>query len=203
MSTPPTPLIDHAAPILAGDPVLSDANRADLWDIFHGSKDPAELEQHIQRLAFPTEGQQPLVVPDDTKKRLISAKQQSMPVTGPVDKITSVMNQMTQMDPKALEVAEAHPTVFKTLTAAVAPPEKGAQDGSGATSGDSKGKKAADDGSATPLALPPRADGLEHLPPIPDKHRRVLASDGGIHDIPDENVPKAFELDPRLHVMNP
>ena len=176
MASPTPPLTDLAAPILAGDPILSDENRADLWDTFHSSKSPEELIQHLQ----------PLVIPDDTKKRLYDAKRQSMPVVGPIDKVTTAMQQLAQIDPKILDVAEAHPNVLKALTSAATTPEKGATATSGASTPAGKGKTPAAGSAPAPVALPPRPDGLEHMPPIPEGHKRVQASDGGIHDIPGE-----------------
>jgi hypothetical protein len=41
------------------------------------------------------------------------------------------------------------------------------------------------------------------LPPIPDGHHRVLASDGSIHDIPAKNIELAVQIDPQLKVLNP
>ena len=41
------------------------------------------------------------------------------------------------------------------------------------------------------------------LPPIPDGHHRVLASDGSLHDIPMANIDKAVAIDPQLKVLNP
>jgi hypothetical protein len=41
------------------------------------------------------------------------------------------------------------------------------------------------------------------LPPIRDGLYRVLASDGELHDIPKENLEKAFAIDPQLRVLNP
>jgi hypothetical protein len=206
MASPTSPLMDHVSPILAGDPVLSDENRADLFDIFHASKDPNELSQHLQSLATPADpAQQPLAVPDDTKKRLLDAKQKSMPVAGPVDKVTAAMTHLSQMDPKVLDMAESHPNVLKVLTAAATTPEKEPTAAAGGASAAPKGKKAQGDQTSPALAMPPRPDGLEHMPPIPEGHKRVQASDGGIHDIPadDEHLQKAFSVDPRLHVMNP
>ncbi len=197
MSTTPSPFTDLAVPILAGDPVLSDEQRADLHDVFHGSKSPSELVQKLM----------PLAIPDDTKHRLFEAKQQQMvampSVGGPVDKTVAAIQKMKELDPQTLELAEAHPSVLRALTSAANTAEKAPSGDSGGVSASGKGKKASGAEKPAPLALPARQDGLEHLPPIPDKHRRVLASDGGIHDIPEENVAKAFELDPRLHVLNP
>jgi hypothetical protein len=33
--------------------------------------------------------------------------------------------------------------------------------------------------------------------------KRVLSSDGGIHDVPEENVSKVFSIDPLAHILNP
>lgn len=178
-----SPFTDHAAPILSGDPILSDENRADLWDTFNQSKDPAELTQKLMPLAH---------VPDDTKHQLIIAKTRSMPAADPSDKVITAVNKMKAMAPADLELAEAHPTMLKTLVAAQAVPEQSASD-----PGSSDKKKQAT------AALPPRVDGLQHLPPVADTHYRVRASDGGIHDLPKENISKAFEIDPKLQVLNP
>jgi hypothetical protein len=192
MASTPSPFMDHAAPVLAGEPTINDDQRADLWDAFH-TKSPEELVQHLQ----------PLAVPDDFKKKLYDAKQQSMPVAGPVDKVTAAMKQLAQLDPNVLATAEAHPNVLKAMTSAATAPEKGAGEAAGASKGSAKGNAPAEGKSPAPLAQSPRPDGLEHLPPIPDGHHRVLASDGGIHDIPAENIEHAREIDPRLHVLNP
>ena len=47
------PFVDPAAPILAGDPALSDENRAALWDTFHSTKDHNELIQKLQAITAP------------------------------------------------------------------------------------------------------------------------------------------------------
>ena len=131
MSTPASPFMDRASPILAADPALSDQNRADLWDIFHQSKDPAELTQKLA----------PLAIPDDTKHKLWEAKQSAAPVAPPVDKVTAAMQRMTSIDPKVLEVAESHPNVLKVLTSAATAPEKEPTAASGASSASDKGTK--------------------------------------------------------------
>lgn len=193
MSTPSSPFMDHAAPVLAGDPALTDEHRANLWDAFHTSKDPNEL---VQKLA-------PLAIPDDTKHRLFQAKQASMPAVPPVDKVTAAITRMTSIDPKTLELAESHPNVLKVMTAAATTPEKEAGVDSGASSSKSKGSTSSASKTPSPLAQPPRLDGQQHLPPIPDGHHRILATDGGIHDIPAENLEKARAIDPNMHVLNP
>jgi hypothetical protein len=192
MSSPASPFTDHAAPVLAGEPTINDAQRADLWDAFH-TKNADELAQHLQ----------PLTLPDDFKHKLWQAKQQSIPAIAPVDKVTAAMKQLAQVDSQVLEVAEAHPNVLKAMTSAATTPEKEAGVDSGASSSKRKGDAASALKKPAPLAQPPRPDGLEPLPSIPDGHHRILSSDGGIHDIPVENLDKAREIDPRLHVLNP
>jgi hypothetical protein len=193
MASPTSPFTaSPAEPILRGDPALSDEQRADLFDIFHGSKDPNELVQKLQTLA----------VPDDTKHRLFQAKQASMPAE-PLDKVSSAVDRLAQLDPQKREIAEAHPNLLKALVGAATTPEKGAGEPAGANKTAGKGNTPAGAKTPAPLVQPPRTDGLEHLSPIPDGHHRVLASDGGIHDIPAENIEKARALDPHMHVLNP
>jgi hypothetical protein len=193
MSTTPSPFVDHAAPLLAGEPSITDDQRADLHDIFHGSKDPAELTQKLL----------PLDVPDDLKQQLVDKKKLISPVTEPVDKVAAAMEKMKALDPQTLELAESHPNVLKVMTAAATTPDKESAAPAGASPAPAKGKASGKVKTSAPLALPPRVDGLQHLPPIPDGHRRILASDGGIHDLPDDKINDAFSIDPRLHVMNP
>lgn len=192
MSTTPLPVTDEAQPILAGDSTLSDESRGELWDAFH-SKSPEELAQHLQSLA----------VPDDTKRKLVDAKQRSTVAVSPVSKVTAAISQLAKMPPDVLDLAETHPNVLKSFTAAATTPEKEPTAAPGASAGASKGKQASQSTEAAPLAQPPRPDGLPHLPPIPQGHRRVLASDGNIHDIPEERVEDARKLDPLMHVLNP
>lgn len=168
---------DLAAPILQGDPALDDNARAELWNAFH-DKNPEELAQHLQ----------PLAIPDDTKRQLMAAKQQSFTS----DPVTAAIARMASMDPANLDLAENHPTVLKTLTAALTP----APEVTPATAKTSTPKAPAEPEM-------PRADGMTHFPPIPQNHKRVLASDGGLHDIPAERLKRAREIDPNLHILNP
>jgi hypothetical protein len=183
MASPTSPFIDHAAPILAGDPTLSDQQRGDLWDAFH-TKNPDELVQHLQAQA----------IPDETKQALHVAKQASIPAVDPADKIAAVMTKMTQMDPTALALAEAHPTVFKTLAAAANPPDKGAPNASGASKGKSKGDTAG--ATKKPAALTP------DVPATPSGHALVQDSKGGLYHIPHENVGQAKTIDPQLQILH-
>lgn len=191
---PDQPFIDHALPILDGDPALSDELRADLWDAFHTTKSAEDLAQHLQ----------PLAIPDDTKQRLFDAKKKSIPpLVDPLDKASAAIQRLAALSPQVLETAETHPNVLKTLAGAATQGEKASTEPAGASKGADKGKMAGGSKKPQPLAQPPRPDGLPHLPPIPEGHHRILASDGGIHDIPAENIEKAREIDPTLHVLNP
>ena len=181
--------MDHAAPILQAEPSITDQQRSDLWDAFH-TKNADELIQHLA----------PLVIPDDLKHKLFQAKQASMPVAPPVDKVTDVIQRMTKLDPQALETAEAHPNVLKAFTAAATTPEKPAQGAASEASAAPKGPKTP---AASKAPQPPRADGQPHFPAIPDGHHRVLASNGGVYDIPQANIDQARAADPNLHVLNP
>jgi hypothetical protein len=180
-------LTDLAQPILAGDPQLNDDQRANLWDVFHTTKDSNELAQAIQTIA----------VPDDTKQRLFDAKKKTEVPEHPVAAAIAALAKLKEIDPTTLALAEAHPKVAGALMSAAQKTEKDAAAPAGKPAAAGKG------GKAPALAQPPRADGLQHLPSIPEGHYRVQASDGGIHDIPSENIEKARDIDPRLHVLNP
>jgi hypothetical protein len=191
MDTPtPSPFTDEVSPILRGEPSITNDQRADLFDVFHKSKDPNELARHLQ----------PLVLPDDLKQQLYDKKKKMVPPVEPVDKVTDVVNRMKTLDPAALETAEGHPNVLKAFVTAATTPKEEPPAAAGASASASAGKAAK---KPAPLVLPSRADGSKHMPSIPDGHRRVLASDGGVHDIPDENIDKAFQIDPQMHVLNP
>jgi hypothetical protein len=194
MASPTSPFAaSPAEPILRGDPALSDEQRADLFDAFH-SKNSAELVQHLQTLA----------IPEDTKHKLFQAKQASTPPVAPLDKVTEAMTRLKQLDPEVLEASESHPNVLKALVGAATAPDKAASgDSGGGTAGGGSKTSSTAKKPSQPLVQPPRIDGLPHLPPIADGHKRLLASDGGLHDVPEENVEQARAIDPRLHVLNP
>ncbi len=186
------PFMDHAAPILAGEPTINDQQRADLHDAFY-SKSPDELTQHLSTLA----------VPDDLKRKLFDAKQASMPVAPPVDKVTEAVQKMANLDPKTMDLVEAHPNLLKAFTTAATTEPKAAATPAGETSAAPKPATAGKTAKPAAAPLAPRADGQPHFPPIPDQHKRVLASDGGVHDIPEERLGDAQKIDPNLHVLNP
>ena len=189
MSTPQSPFMDHVAPILQAEPSINDQQRSDLWDAFH-SKNADELTQHLATLA----------VPDDLKHKLWAAKQASAPAAPPVDKVTEAVQRLAAMDPKTLDVAESHPNLLKAFTTAATAEPKAPAAPAGETSAAGKGKTAS---AAQKPALSPRPDGQPHFPSIPDGHHRVLSTNGGVYDIPAENIDKARETDPNLHILNP
>jgi hypothetical protein len=190
MSTPASPFLDHAAPILSAEPAINDQQREQLWDVFHQSKDPNELAQKLV----------PLAVPDDLKHKLWTAKQAVAPAIPPVDKTVAAMQKMVALDPKVLETAEAHPNVLKVMTSAATTPEKEPAAASSGASGSAKGTKAP---KAPAAPQPPRLDGQPHFPSIPDGHHRVLGTDGSVYDIPAESIDQARSADPNMHIMNP
>ena len=185
------PFQDPAEGILKGATNITDDDRESLWDLFHNSKNSNELAQKLQTIA----------VPSDTKHKLWAAKQATAPVTSPVDKVTEALNRLKQVDPDTLALAEKFPNVTKAfIDAAVKPPEKPAGEPAGKSEGGAKGKTA----EKKPLLVQaPRPDGQPHLPPIPDGHYRVLSSDHGLHDIPQERIQDAKNIDPSLHILNP
>lgn len=189
MSTSPSPFADPASPILENEPSISDSQRADLHDAFY-SKSPDELIQHLA----------PLAIPDDLKNKLHQAKQATMPVAGPIDKVTAAVQRIAQLDPQTRQIAESSPNLLKAFTAAATTEAKAPAEPAGASSPAGKGKTAP---AAEKPALSPRQDGQPHFPPIPDSHHRVLSSNGGVYDIPAENVEAARAADPNMHILNP
>lgn len=195
MATPVSPITqqpsfdDPAIPILTNAQNIDDTQRDTLYHVFHESKDPNELMQALQ----------PLVVPDQVKSDLYEAKKRHMAAAGPVDKGFQVIDRLGGID-----IAEQHPNIAKALLNLAA---KEAEDAAAASreaqKAEGKGKEAGDAEKAPRAPLPPRPDGLPHLPSIPEGHYRVLASDGGIHDVPVDKIDVARQEDPLLHVMNP
>jgi len=189
MASSTSPFMDHAAPILSAEPSITDDQRADLWDAFH-TKNADELIQHLA----------PLAIPDDLKHKLWQAKQASLPIPSPTDKVTDAVQKIANLDPQARKIAESHPNLLKVFTTAATTPEKEATAALGGPSAVSKGKKAP---AVSKVPLAPRLDGQPHFPEIPEGHHRVLTAGGGVWDIPQEHIEEARALDPSLHVLNP
>src|SRR5271155_5554146 len=168
------PFVDPAQSLLAQEPTIDDAGRADLWDVFHNSKSPSELAQKLQ----------PLAVPDDLKQKLFAAKKGSVPVA---DRVSDAVHRLNSLDHEEADFAEAHPNLLKAFTT----PEKEATAAPAGPAAAGGGKTAtAAPKAPAPADLPPRADGQPHMPPIPEGHKRLLASDGSVHDLPEENIEK-------------
>jgi hypothetical protein len=108
------PADDPAEKILRGDPNMTDEGRATAWDIFHAAKDHLDLAQRIQHVEML----------NDTRHRLWEAKKTTAAPVDPVSKVRAAIEQVAQMDPAALEVAERHPTVLKLFGDAMIPKGK-------------------------------------------------------------------------------
>ena|ERR1700676_1816502 len=174
---------DPAADVLRAEPTIDDNQRASLHDAFY-SKNSAELEQHLQSLD----------VHPDLKQQLFKAKKALEPAPSPKDKLAVVGSAMTSIDPQTLALMEAHPTVFKTLAAALLPPDKGSESSSGGTAASPKGKGSSK--AKKPATIAP------DVPATPSGHALVQASDGGLHHLPHANVEKARAIDPGLQVLH-
>lgn len=183
MSTPASPFMDHASPILQAEPSITDQQRSDLWDAFH-TKNAEELTQHLA----------PMAIPDDLKHKLWTAKQASSPVAPPVDKVTEAVQRMVALDPKTLDVAEAHPNLLKAFTTAATTEPKSAQEPASASPAAGKGKKTTEAPAAP--ALPP------DVPATPSGHALIHGSNGGHYHVPVANVEKARSIDPGMTVLH-
>ena len=179
-----SPFLDPAQPILAAHPAISDDQRADLWDIFHGSKSPEELAAKLQ----------PLGVPDDVKRSLFEAKTQNMPAVEPVAKAVSVLKTVAGLDPKILDAAEGHPNVTKALLALVKPEEK-------ATTAAQAARKEKP-GSTTPAEAEAPAGVQADVPATPSGHGLVRGSNGALHHIPTKNLGRVKEIDPGASILH-
>jgi hypothetical protein len=176
--------VDPAQPILAGAPSITDEDRANLWDVFHNSKDHNELVRHLT----------PAAIPDSLKAQLYEAKKKNAPVVEPLDKVTEAVRRVSQIDPKVLDLAESHPNVLKALTGAATTAAKEAGSTAGASKSAGKGKASKNEAEA-PAVTP-------DVPPTPSGHALVKTHDGGLHHIPHQNIEKAKAIDPQLTVLH-
>jgi len=185
-----SPFIDHASPILSAEPSLTDEDRSSLWDAFN-SKNPDELTQHLQSQ---------MGVPDDVKAKLLDAKHASMAPVKPTvgeggEKGFSVLARLGEIDPRILDLAEAHPKTISALIGAASKADATKPQAGGETSA-----PAAADGKKTPSGSSegPAAD----YPATPPGHALVQASDGGLHHIPHANLDAARKIDQNLKVLH-
>lgn len=101
-------LHDHAKDILSNAP-LDDSTKATLWDHWHDAHDVHELSTRLADMD----------IPSDVAESLIAAKKLSEPEPTPIDNATAAINRLTQIDPKILDLAEAHPNVLRHLVTLV------------------------------------------------------------------------------------
>ncbi len=179
-----SPFLDPAQPILAAHPAITDDQRADLWDIFHGSKDPAELATKLQ----------PLGVPDDVKQSLFEAKTQNAPAVEPVAKAISVLKTVAGLDKDVLDTAESHPNITKALLDLVKP------EGKGATAAQA-GRKEKTEGTQ-PVETKASAGVQADVPATPSGHGLVRGSNGSLHHIPTKNLGRVKEIDPGASILH-
>jgi len=101
---------DRAAPILRSAiiPPLTQDQKADIWDLYHQSADANELAGHLSELNLHPE----------LKQQLIEAKRKPAMEPDDTDKALGVLNHMSTMDPKVLDLVEQHPNVLKVFLAA-------------------------------------------------------------------------------------
>jgi hypothetical protein len=98
------PYLDHAKRILADEPSLDNSDRADLWDIFHSSRDTRELATRLNDAD----------IPQHVAESLIDAKQLTEPKSDR-NPAMDALNKLKAIDEKVLRLAESHPTVLKAL----------------------------------------------------------------------------------------
>ena len=183
-----SPFLDPAKPILAAHPAITDDQRADLWDIFHQSKDSGELAQHLQ----------PLGIPDALKHHLFVAKDATAPPVpvkvAPIDKVTDAIKRISQLDPKVVDLAESHPNVLKTLSTAAMQEEKEPAERAGGFKEPRSPK--------TPSGKTKAPAAVTDIPATPPAHALVRTRDGGLHHVPVENIEAARKIDPQLQVLH-
>lgn len=160
-------------PLLQNAPDLTDVDREALFDAFHGTKSPEELEQALQGTS----------IPPGIKQQVVSAKAQATAPQAPSSDTAQALLEMSQLPPEVLEMAESHP---KTASAFIAAASK-------RTAEAAKGNEAA---GAEGSTLKP------DIPPTPEGHALVQASDGGLHHIPAERVPDAKKIDPTMVILH-
>ena len=182
----PSPYADPAGPVLAAHPNITDEDRANLWDVFHGSKDSSELANKLQ----------PMAVDNELKHKLFVAKDATAPAAGPkpLDKVTAAIARVKALDPEALELAEQHPNVLKALTTAAMQEDKAAGEPAG-KSKEPKSPQGPSGKTKEPMVHP-------DISPTPSGHALVRTSDGALHHLPAINVAKAKERDPELQVLH-
>ena len=102
--------IDHAFPVLYGEPTFGkdDEKRSQLWDLFHSSRDVNELAQQLP------EGLHP-----DFVRSFLKAKSKPSVQIDKTDMADKILGTMQKISPEALDIAEAHPNILKSLMASL------------------------------------------------------------------------------------
>ena len=184
-----SPYADPAAPVLAAHPGITDEDRANLWDVFHNSKDSSELAQKLQPMT---------AIPDNLKHKLFVTKDATAPPVpvkvAPIDKVTDAIKRISQLDPKVVDLAESHPNVLKTLSTAAMQEEKEPAERAGGFKEPRSPK--------TPSGKTKAPAAVTDIPATPPAHALVRTRDGGIHHLPVENIEAARKIDPDLQVLH-
>ena len=95
--------IDHAYPVLHGEPTIGDTQRESLWDLFHQSQNATELAARLH----------PMPLHPDLKQKLLKAKNKPDVEYNDLDRAVEAIHRMKAMDPQTLELAESHPVTLK------------------------------------------------------------------------------------------
>ena len=98
--------LDRPAQILAAEPSINDSHRAGLWDLYHSAQNETELAQHLAEMP----------IPDRLKNQLVAAK---TALKSKLDRTAEAIRRIRTIDPKVLEIAEAHPAVLKHFTESI------------------------------------------------------------------------------------
>ena len=100
---------DHVGAVLQHLPLSVDL-KADLWDAATTAQSPDDLARSLKQFDIPPHVAASLIV----AKRLLDTEH---PEPSDAEKVKAAAQQMSQIDPKLLDILEAHPTVLKHLLA--------------------------------------------------------------------------------------
>lgn len=93
---------DPAYRILENAPIELEL-KSDCWDEFYEATSARNLASRLERYD----------IPDSVKAALVAARKSLEPTAR--DRIVDAMRQLSQLDPKLLELAEQHPKVLRYL----------------------------------------------------------------------------------------
>ena len=89
---------------------ISQDLKADLWDAVYNARNPDDLAHSLKKFEIPPHIAAALIV----AKRLLDTEH---PEPSRADKVKAAAQQMSQIDPKLLDLIETHPAVLKHLLA--------------------------------------------------------------------------------------